>query len=211
MADDNVQKTRRDRFEKKRTNTKAITWLSIAGGILVILIISLIVFGGKGNDEPKLAEDADEYALGEQQNDSSSPGEEENDELEVREVEPDSDDANQSGVQLSEVDPTDSNVRSAYEGNWQPIGTEQSEPHTTVYDNDSVDRQEMARAVELVTEIPVEQQVTWRAERAGEQSVHVVVSHKENQDDTYRVTLNWMENQGWQPVLLEELIENTYR
>ncbi|MGN8645588.1 YrrS family protein [Gracilibacillus sp. HCP3S3_G5_1] len=219
MADDFGRITRKNRYEKKRTNTKAITWLSIFGGVLVVIIIALFVFGGDDQETPEATDEEeqnniDEFALGEQpQNPSLQEEDAEQEELEVREIETEEDEDQESNesVQVNEVESDDENVRSAYEGNWQPIGTEQEEPHTTTFEKDSVDWQEMMQAVEVATEIPTDEQITWWVGRAGEQSVEVTVSHQSNQDDTYRVTLNWVEEQGWQPVLVEELIENEHQ
>ncbi|QGH35050.1 DUF1510 family protein [Gracilibacillus salitolerans] len=222
MADEFGRITRKDRFEKKRTNTKAITWLSILGGVLVVVVISLIVFGGDDQDAPVANddeenndteeiqdEDPDEHTLAEDQDEL----EVEEDELQVEEIETEEEEQEQNNesVQLNEVESDDDNVRSAYEGNWDPIGTEQEEPHTTTFDKDSVDWQEMMKAVEVATSIPTDEQVTWWFGRAGDQRAEATISPKSNQDETYRVTMEWVEEQGWQPVLVEELIENEHQ
>lgn len=227
MVDEFQRSTRKSRYEKKRTNTKAIGWLSIAGGILVVIIIALIVFGGNDNtatssnseDSIKIEEVEDE--VGEESAEPSSPDEESSSErqLEVREKEEERDslrmdqemDEDQSRETISdpaEVESDDPNVATAYKDNWQPVGTSQSEPHTTNYNDGSQDREEMAIAVEQALGIAPENQITWWAGRAGDQAVEVTVSPDSNQDVTYRVHLEWIENEGWQPTLVEELKEN---
>ncbi|WP_208590086.1 YrrS family protein [Gracilibacillus suaedae] len=221
MADEFGRITRKDRFEKKRTNTKAITWLSIVGGVLVVVIISLIVFGGDDQDAPVANdgeenndteeiqdEDPDEHTLAEDQDEL----EVEEEELEVEEVETEEDEKEQNNesVQLNEVESDDENVSYAYEGNWEPIGTEQEEPHTTTFEEETVDWQEMMKAVEVATSIPTDEQITWWFGRAGDQRVEATVSPRSNQSETYRVTMQWVEEQGWQPLLVEELIENKH-
>ncbi|MGP4041773.1 DUF1510 family protein [Gracilibacillus sp. D59] len=229
MADEFGRITRKDRFEKKRTSTKAITWLSVIGGVLAVLIIAIVVFGGDDQGEPvatgsednnnteEIQEDnTDEDGLNkepEKQSEESSgtTSEEESDQEEPQvgeETKEDENEQNNEDVQLKEVESEDENVRAAYKGNWEPIGTEQEEPHTTTFEKETVDWQEMMQAVEVATGIPVDQQITWWFGRAGEQSVEATVSPKSNQDETYRVTMVWVKEQGWQPVLVEELIEN---
>ncbi|SFL79683.1 Protein of unknown function [Gracilibacillus orientalis] len=232
MADEFGRITRKDRFEKKRTNTKAITWLSIVGGILVVLIIALIVFGGndqntpvatdgqeKNNDtEENEDENTDGNGLNEnpekQSEDSSeTTSEDESDQEEPQvdeETEEDENEQNDEDMQLNEVESEDENVINAYEGNWEPIGTQQEGTHTTTFEEESIDWQEMMKAVEVATEVPVEEQVTWWFGRAGDQRAEATVSPKSNQNETYRVTMKWVEEQGWQPLLVEELIENKY-
>jgi hypothetical protein len=221
MADEFGRITRKDRFEKKRTNTKAITWLSIVGGVLVIVIISLIVFGGGDQDAPVAnddeenndteeiqGEDPDEHTLAEDQDELEV--EEEELEVEENETEEEEKEQNNESVQLNEVESDNENVSYAYEGNWEPIGTEQEEPHTTTFEKETVDWQEMMKAVEVATSIPTDEQVTWWFGRAGDQRVEATVSPRSNQSETYRVTMQWVEEQGWQPLLVEELIENKY-
>ncbi|WP_018931510.1 YrrS family protein [Gracilibacillus lacisalsi] len=221
MADEFGRITRKDRFEKKRTNTKAITWLSIVGGVLVIVIISLIVFGGGDQDAPVAnddeenndteeiqGEDPDEHTLAEDQDELEV--EEEELEVEENETEEEEKEQNNESVQLNEVESDDENVSYAYEGNWEPIGTEQEEPHTTTFEKETVDWQEMMKAVEVATSIPTDEQVTWWFGRAGDQRVEATVSPRSNQSETYRVTMQWVEEQGWQPLLVEELIENKH-
>lgn len=226
LVDEFEKNTRKSRYEKKRTNTKAIGWLSILGGILVVVIIALIVFGGNDNtatnsnsaDSIEIDEvDEDEEEI----SDNSQSNNEENrsdNQLEVREKEEDDsqstneenkeDPSQESDSDPAEVESDDPNVASAYQDSWQPVGTSQSEPHTTNYNDGSQDREEMSLAVEQALGIAPENQVTWWAGRAGDQAVEVTVSPDSNQNETYRVQLQWVENEGWQPILVEELIEN---
>ncbi|SER73166.1 Protein of unknown function [Gracilibacillus ureilyticus] len=164
-------------------------------------------------DEPDEEESAEDEASVEREgsetdetieNDGPQIEEAEEEEAEAEEEESE----NNSNVETYEVEPADDNVRKAYEGNWEPVGTEQEGPHTPEYDNGSVDRQEMAKAVEVATGIPAENQITWWAGRGGDQKVELTVSPETNEQETYRVHLVWVDGQGWQPTLVEELIEN---
>ncbi|GAB2554722.1 YrrS family protein [Gracilibacillus alcaliphilus] len=201
MTDNNESNTRRDRFEKKRTNTKAITWLSIIGGSLIVALI-VVISVNLGNDSSAANDNQNtaEFALG------SSNDKEEKKGLEVNEVEGEDDEEDEN--ELKEVESSDSNVARAYESNWEPIGTSQSGPHTTSFDKNSTDWQEMKKAVEVATGIPSDEQVEWWFGSAGEQGVEATVSPKSNQDEVYRVHLEWVDGEGWKPVLVEELISN---
>ncbi|SHN10156.1 YrrS family protein [Gracilibacillus kekensis] len=227
MADEFGNITRRDRFEKKRTNTKAITWFSIVGGVLIIVIISLIVFGGNDQDTPIATEDQDneetEETQGQDQENQDdtdqpveTPSEEESDqpdELEIpdeTEVDQEQDSGTEEEEEIQEVESDNENVSYAYEGNWEPIGTEQQGPHTTIFEKESQDWKERMQAIEVATGIPVEEQISWYHGNGGDQTVEATVSPDSNQDEAYKVTLVWIENEGWQPTLVEELIENKY-
>lgn len=101
----------------------------------------------------------------------------------------------------------DDNVIETFTGDWDPVGTDQDEPHEVNYNNDSVDREEMALAVELATDIPADDMVTWWVGNGGDQKVEVTVSNNA-QDEYYRVYLSWIENKGWKPTRVNLLKEN---
>ncbi|UOQ86098.1 YrrS family protein [Gracilibacillus salinarum] len=226
MSDKFGKITRKNRYEKKRTNTKAITWLTAIGGVLAVLIITLVIVGG-GDEEPTASgsdnsadSEPDNHELNNPSDESTdmSP-EEESSEKELEVVE-DEDNQNQEEsndedeeassdeeTETQQVESNDSNVSEAYEGNWQAVDSEQSEPAMT-FEKGSVDWNEMQKAVEVATGIPVGEQVVWYLGRAGEQQAEATVSPTSNQDQTYRVSLQWAEGKGWQPTLVEELKEN---
>ena len=54
MSGSSGYRSRKTRYEKRRINTKMINWLSIVGVILVLVIISISIFGNK-DDKDKLA------------------------------------------------------------------------------------------------------------------------------------------------------------
>ncbi|UOQ47355.1 DUF1510 family protein [Gracilibacillus caseinilyticus] len=227
MSDEFGKITRKNRFEKKRTNTKAITWLTAIGGVLAVLIITLVMVGGGNQVEPTASgensadNEPDNHELDNQSDESTdmSPDEEASEEeLAVVEDEESQNqkDANEESdeeassneeTETQQVESNDSNVSEAYEGNWQPVDSEQTEPAMT-FEKGSVDWQEMKKAVEVATGIPVGEQVVWYLGRAGNQQAEATVSPTSNQDQTYRVSLKWAEGQGWQPTLVEELMEN---
>ncbi|GAE94100.1 hypothetical protein JCM21714_3234 [Gracilibacillus boraciitolerans JCM 21714] len=204
--------SRRDRFEKKRSNTKAITWFSIIGGILVIVIIALIIFGGKDQETPAVMDDQEKNETEDfgqdnkveieenedaaTEDNSSQP--DEPDELELTEESEEKNEEQESqsneNIEKFEVESEDNNVSKAYKGDWLPIGTEQQGSHVTKFDKNSQDWQEMMQAVEVVTGIPTEDQITWWFGNGGNQTVEATVSATETPDKSYRVTLVWVEN-----------------
>src|SRR5699024_10244213 len=110
-------------------------------------------------------------------------------------------------VDTEQVEPSDDNVIEAYTGDWQPVGTEQSEPHTTNYSDGSQDRQEMRKAVAAATGLDENNFIMWWVERNGDQSVINTVSDP-NETEIYRVYNTWVANEGWQPIKVERLKEN---
>ncbi|BAC13957.1 hypothetical conserved protein [Oceanobacillus iheyensis HTE831] len=221
-----MNQTRSDKFEKRRKSTKAITIGIIAASILVIILLGIWVFGGSGgkeqnaneNENSSSDEDSDflitEPDEEEEENNNSTDNEEngqdeqnnDNNEQE-NENEQNEDNEQNNNVETESVEPSDENVSDAYTGNWDPIGTEQEGPHTTTYDDGSQDRIEIKEATSMVTGIDADNMVEWLVENGGDQKVIATVSDKD-ETQTFRVYLQWVDGEGWQPTKVEELIEN---
>ena len=105
-----------------------------------------------------------------------------------------------------EVPSTDDNVSTAYTGDWEPIGTTQTGEHVTDYSDGSADRNEIKQAIAAVTGISADSMIEWWIGNAGDQQVTATVS--DTQKETIaRVQLNWVDGEGWQVTLVEELNE----
>jgi len=210
--------SRVNKFEKRRKNTKSISILVIVGGILLIVLIGFWIFGG-GDDESAedtqtqneeessdflITEDEEEQS-DEEATDDESAGDS-NDNESSSEEETNTNDENEN-IDIETVEPSDDNVSEAYTGNWEPVGTEQEGPHTTNFSDGSQDRIEIKRAASIATGINEDNMVEWWVENGGDQQVIATVSDKD-ETQTYRVFLSWIDNEGWQPTKVEELIEN---
>ena len=90
---------------------------------------------------------------------------------------------------------------------WKPVGTTQTGEHVAVYNESSVDWQEMIEAITYATDLAKEQLTIWRIESNGPNQSVGTVSTKDKLL-TYRVYIEWQENEGWAPTRVEELIEN---
>jgi hypothetical protein len=218
--------TRVNKFEKRRKNTKLMSVFIIAGSVLVILLIGLWIFGpdddpgqpnnissskddSKENGEQIEGETTDETESGQ----DSSQTEETSSEVEENE----SSETETDGINGSLTDPgekeqiepasDDENVVEAYTKAWQPIGTEQQEPHATKFELDSQDWKEMESAIRYATGLSENDMITWFIENGGDQKAIGTVTNKA-QTEVYRVYLSWIENQGWQPTKIEILREN---
>ncbi|WP_188453582.1 YrrS family protein [Virgibacillus oceani] len=212
--------SRVDKFEKRRKNTKLLSIMLVLGGIFIVALIGLFIFGG-GDDEPselpnnissrETSSESDQKA-DDAETDDSTNTEDKNassDEKNTADDEDtsDADEDNNTDVETEPVESNDENVESAYTGDWQPIGTQQQGPHTTTYDEGTQDRNEMEKAIRVATGLQEGDMITWWLENGGDQKVIGTVSNNA-QTETYRVYLSWMENQGWQPTKVEVLKEN---
>lgn len=216
--------TRLDKFEKRRKNTKLINYLFSIGSVLIILLIGIWIFGG--SDE-EAADNLDENATNSENEDlfvevededekNSESNEEESEESNEEEVaneteieeKEEEDQANQE-IEIKETepsDPSDENVIEAYTGDWPPVGTSQTGPHSTDYADGSQDRIEIKEAASLATGIPTDEIIERWVGNGGDQKVVATVSDSEL-SETYRVYLSWIDNEGWQPTKVETLKE----
>lgn len=184
-----------------------------------------MVFGG--NNEENLAEELDNQTNEEtvevnkdnqldenkednlEENQTADEDDLSEDEEESNEEEEDLDDNLNNDVELKEVEPSDDNVIQAYEGNWEPIGTEQEGPHTVTFSDNSIDRLEMRKAILLATGLSENDYHEWWLANGGDQKVIATVSNN-NETEVFRVYLSWIDNEGWQPTKVELLKENDW-
>ena len=215
--------SRVDKFEKRRKNTKSISVLMIAGSLLVVVLLGMWIFGG-GDDQASEekqtteenkstnesnnsdTEESNEEQTETDENNSSNSDEQANEANEEESDAETDEDESQSAedIETEQVEPSGDNVKEAYTGNWEPIGTEQEGPHTTNYSDGSQDRQEIVRAAALATGLNASTLTTHWVGNGGDQKVETTV-YNEDQSEIYRVYLSWVDNEGWQPTKVEAL------
>lgn len=202
--------SRLNRHEKRRKNTKKLLILLIVGGLLVLFLLGFLIFGGSGHEE-----EANTAESGNQDVEIEETEEENEDEdVEVKEKEDEEendadseDESDEDELEKENAEPSDDNVRDAYTGNWEPVGTEQEGEHTTQFDKESKDWKEMERAASIAADLDQSNMITWYIEGAGEEQTIATVSDEDDKN-TYRVFLTWVDGEGWQPTKVEILKEN---
>lgn len=205
--------SRVNKFEKRRKNTKLLSTLIVAGSILLIVLFGILIFGGDETDEADneqgSPQEEETDSASEKQNASAENNTDPNGSTDETGSTEDSDteEGNNQEADTEQVDPSDDNVIEAYTGDWQPVGTEQSEPHTINYDEGSQDRHEMRTAVASATGLDGDNFTMWWIERNGDQQVINTVSDPD-ETEIYRVYNTWLANEGWQPTKVEQLKEN---
>lgn len=202
------KRSRLNNFEKRRKTTKAISILFVVASVLFIVLISIWIFGGK---EDTVSKDPDEDIAETEIKEPEKEIEIKDKDLKDKETDAESiideeeeEDREDEGVKIEGVEASDDNVLEAYTGNWQPVGTEQAEPHQVNY-GESQDRVEMEEAISVATDL--EEMFVWWIENGGDQKVIATVSTIDK-IDTYRVYLSWIANEGWQPIKVENLKVN---
>lgn len=91
---------------------------------------------------------------------------------------------------------------------WKPVGTTQTGEHTAVYDQSSVDWQEMLKAVSYATGLDSgNMTVYWLGrDKTTANASFATVASKDKQQK-YNVYIKWVDGEGWMPTRVEELAE----
>src|SRR5699024_1307305 len=158
------------------------------GRVLAVVLISSFIFGGTENiidndTNKEKTENNDDH------DNSAKTQSDDDDEIDVTE-----DNKRNERDETKQVQTENDNVLESYVGEWDPIGTEQEEPHEVVFQEDSQDWKEMEEAIQVATEL--EDMITHWIGNGGEQKVIGTVSSLD-EADIYRVYLTWVENEGW--------------
>lgn len=187
---------------KEQSLTRKITVALVIILILALLFLVYVLFGGGGNDEENSFVETSSSLISEENSESESSSESSS------ESESSASESSSSEESSEESDSAEAESENV-EGEWEPVGTEQTGEHVTDYSEGSQDRIEIKRAISTATGIGENDMIEWWVGSAGNDQVEATVSNSE-QTETYRVQLRWVDNQGWQPTLVEQLSSNPY-
>jgi cytoskeletal protein RodZ len=117
-------------------------------------------------------------------------------------------DADQSQAVVTEGDGNSNVIKATENPAWQPVGTSQTGEHTPVYDQSSVDWQEMLNAISYATGLDKgNMTVYWLGrDKSTTNGSFSTVASKDKQQK-FNVYLQWVDGQGWKPTKVEELAE----
>lgn len=200
--------TRSVKHEKRQKQKRKILFFSSLAILFLIVFISLILFGNKGNPQEASVDSSEEKTEEAEESTTSNATNTEDTTPDDTTIEPDDSEDDKEDIEIEEISSDDSNVKTAYKGDWDPIGTKQEGPHTINYNDGSDDRVEIKEAVVKVTELDENDMVEHWIGRGGDQAVIATVynsSYEESIDEIYRVYLQWIDEEGWQPTKVEEL------
>lgn len=203
------------RDQKRKLNkiyNIAITIVSI----LIVIVAATIFLSDDGSTEkattePKQVTEKDQKKAEKTEEKEDAPGvEEEEADGEDSEAADTSDEEKDKEAELVEVEASeDSNVEKAYTSeNWQPVGTEQSGEHATSFEKDSVDWNEMRKAIAVGAGVDEGSMKLWWLQNGGSPNTAIGTASDGNESQTYRVHIEWVDGSGWKPVKVEELKVN---
>lgn len=193
-----------------RTN-KIMNILIIIVVVLIIITASMIFLGGNNKnktDEKKLPtteepkEDVtNDTDVDSDQEDSSSNTEDSTDKDDsVEET-----DAAESGV-ITYQSPEDKIIEETIiNTGWEPIGTKQKGEHVSLYDGTSDDWHEKIEAISYATGLSKDDMRILRIKNGGNPQKSIGIVSSKDEVEKYRVYLDWVDGEGWQPVKMDIL------
>ncbi|GAA0483054.1 YrrS family protein [Salinibacillus aidingensis] len=215
--------SRVDRFSKRRKNTKLMNTLIVLAVLLSVFLVFTFVFNDDEEQANKSESDTRQQTESEEtgadtgnendsseqseagtENGTSDEGQENADDESSSQTEENSDLNTEEATVTESEDP---NVLKVIEKDWEPIGTEQEEPHETTYEKGTADWEEMWSAAAYATGLGSDYISWWVTNGGGPQRVKITISDKA-ETQTYRVYLQWVPNEGWKPEKVEVLKEN---
>lgn len=98
--------------------------------------------------------------------------------------------------------------------NWQPTPTKQTDTHVSTYEEGQIDYEEKLITFQNAVNLSDENIIYWSVKNNGssDTAIAVVSSNDKEHSEKYRVSIQWIDNQGWKPVKVEKLkrIEGSY-
>lgn len=201
----NENKNRRYQKNKEAKLDKTLNYLIAL--VVVLIGISLFVIFSIQEEPEELAEEpvaSEEKA--EEKEDIESAGAEQLDDPEEETVETEGQEQNEETSDVVVESVNEGNVTERWTSEqWGPYPTEQVGEHTSTFQKGHIDYEEKIDAVFSVLPIAKVDSIVWSMRNNGDaKSARAVVSNK-NKTDNYRVMIEWVEGEGWKPIVVEVL------
>ncbi len=218
------RQTRSSRHLQPSRNKKLDKLLNVLIGVVVVLIIITATYVFKWQDDADQAvkdEPAQEEKSGDKEKEEDKePANEEDKDLAVDEEKPsqEEEEAETETSQEEQGTPEESTSDNPIvdkvitNKNWQPTPTTQTGQHVSSYDDTSVDWAEKVATVSTVTGIDQSNMIIWRMQNNGGPNSAIATVSSNDKSQMYRVSMEWVDNEGWLPVKLEQLntLEGAY-
>lgn len=211
-----VSGPRYSRTARKKKSNKIYNIL-IAIVFLLIIFFSVKLFFGSSstapastnNDENPVVGDSQENKEPEEEETGVKEEEPEEQSNESEEEQPATEENNEEEepVTMEEEPSDDETIIRTLTGNWEPVGTSQQEPHASVYDENHVDWSEKILAINRALGVQKDDYTLWFLGNGGNEHAAIARVTVKASNEHYRVYLQWVTNEGWKPVKLEQTVD----
>lgn len=179
-------------------------------GILLNILLGIVLLTAVAVAYQLFTSSSEQTATKETKTTSAAQKEKENTgQLVVKEDDKDSAKEEEASTQPTEdtkvmvENQNDPAVQEAYTNpSWQPIGTSQSGPHTTQFDDSTQDWKEMTQAISYAIQVPADTLTIWYLGNNGSNKAVGTVTAKDTKQK-YKVYIEWVDNEGWKPTLVQ--------
>ncbi|MEK4700535.1 YrrS family protein [Solibacillus sp. FSL R7-0668] len=211
-AEEKAQNTKFDRVNKNLNVLIAIVAIAIVATLAIILSKDPVP-----NDQAE-AKDAneqvssDEQQSGEDQTGTGITDENDQDDENVTE---ETDNAEETtdvveNTVLPSADPIVQEVQ--VNDTWTAYPTEQTGTHESIFEKGHIDYEEKLKAIFSVLDLEQENSIVLRIKNNGSASTAIAVVTSMDKEQMYRVSIEWIDGEGWKPTRLEVLntVEDAY-
>lgn len=214
------RQTRSSRHLQPSHNKKLDKLLNVLIGIVFILIVITAIYVFKWQDDSE--ETVKEDPVQEQKNDDATKehpkeedveADEEVSKEEPKEEEPKEESGQSEQDTVVETTSDDPIVdRAVTDNSWKPTPTTQTGEHVSSYNVKSVDWAEKIATITAATGIANDNMIIWRLQNNGGADTAIATVSTKDKAEMYRVSMEWVNNEGWLPVKLEQLntLEGAY-
>ena len=218
------------RLDQRNHKRKKNNILNILIGIVILLIIVVTVNIITGDNEKESAdqptssleeENKDNESIEQdvestEESDTSTDSTESSSDEETNtntntepEIEEETESAKTEGNEADTVtsEPSnDTNIDSVIsDSEWQPIGTEQTGEHVSSYDSTSVDWNEKVKALAYAANLDSSNMYVKFIGNGGSPQKSVGTVTSKDGSEIYRISLEWVDGEGWKPTKKEKL------
>ncbi|MGE7981122.1 DUF1510 family protein [Solibacillus sp. NPDC093137] len=203
------QKTKQTKFQKA---DKRLNYLI---AIVAVLIVATLIFIITQEPEPKNEAEQDspaEVATDVPEDDAGQETEDNETETNVPEEVDEEDNATDETEQPTSesgdmVSPSnDPSVKEVITNpNWPAYPTAQTGEHVSTYEKGHIDYEEKLKAIFSVIDLQQENSIVLRVNNNGSTESAIAVVTSMDKEQKYRVSIEWVDNEGWKPVQIEVL------
>jgi hypothetical protein len=189
--------------QKKKWWRSLILYVLLLGGSSILGVGMVHYLFNPSNDHASSSLSYEEIDHVQNENKQSSVIENNNDSENNGEEAKDSEESSSSSNTVE-------NNTDVQQASWEPVGTEQEEPHQTNYDMESVDWAEMTLAFSVAIDTTPENIILWWVGRDGAHNKSFGVVSQRGVKNYKRVAIEWVTNKGWKPTDVRDANEEEY-
>ena len=204
------KRTRSSRHLQPSPSKKSNTLLNVLIGVVVVLIVLTASYVIKWQNNIEVAQ-IENPEVTNPTEDEGNPSEDEsgtNEEESTDQEETQTD--QQTAVESISDDPIVDRVIT--DESWQTTPTTQTGAHVSSFDPASIDWQEKVATITSVTGVEEDKMIIWYIGNNGSPETAIATVSTKDLTQMYRVSMKWIDDEGWLPVKLEVLntVEGAY-